>query len=104
VLVQDQNDPLLHVIKELTKTKKKTRPKIFSHLQLATQLCHAACACHIFGVNNVQIRAFVNEDSNLKGMDCEQMQRAEILKEWKDLGMQKEDVRTFGRRRGDFHA
>jgi hypothetical protein len=57
-----------------------------------TRLHHENTFQRIFGVDNVQIRAFVNEDSSLKGLDREQEQRAEILKGWKDLGMQKEDI------------
>ena len=57
-----------------------------------TRLHHENTFQRIFGVNNLQIRAFVNEDSRLRNLDREQMQRAEILKGWKDLGMQKEDI------------
>lgn len=57
-----------------------------------TRLHHQKTFQGIFGVDNVQIRAFVNEDPKLIHMNREQMQRAEILKGWKDLGMQPEDI------------
>jgi hypothetical protein len=40
----------------------------------------------------VQIRLWVNEDSNLRGLARENAQRNDILNGWKDLGMQPDDI------------
>jgi hypothetical protein len=42
--------------------------------------------------NTVQIRLWVNEDSNLNGLAREKAQRDDILNGWKDLGMEPDDV------------
>ena len=41
----------------------------------------------LFGTSNVQVRQFINEDPHLLGLDREQVQRSEIQKGWKELGM-----------------
>jgi hypothetical protein len=59
------------------------------------RLDHAGILARLFGVQppgNVQVRAFVNEDTNLRDLDREHRQRDEILKGWAELGMQPDDV------------
>ncbi|KAG7370647.1 glycosyltransferase family 17 protein [Nitzschia inconspicua] len=46
----------------------------------------------MFGVEKLQIRDYVDEDSSVEELFRETNQRAEILKGWKELGMTKEDI------------
>ena len=47
----------------------------------------------LFGTQNVLIKSYVNEDiSRLDELDREHKQRQEILKGWKELGMQPDDI------------
>ncbi|CAB9501156.1 expressed unknown protein [Seminavis robusta] len=50
----------------------------------------------LFGTQNVQVRQFVNEDNKLLGLEREQVQRSEIEKGWKELGMGPNDVGYVG--------
>lgn len=50
----------------------------------------------LFGVQKVQVRPYVNEIPNQNGIWREQDQRAQILKGWKDLGMQPHDIGVLG--------
>ncbi|CAB9524631.1 expressed unknown protein [Seminavis robusta] len=47
---------------------------------------------NLFGVQNIQIRRYVNEDITLEKMAREHRQRQEILKGWRDFGMGPEDI------------
>ncbi|KAL7561005.1 hypothetical protein ACA910_006408 [Epithemia clementina (nom. ined.)] len=47
---------------------------------------------NLFGVHNLQIRPFVNEDASARGLHRENLQRQEILLGWKELGMRPEDL------------
>jgi Glycosyltransferase family 17 len=53
---------------------------------------HLAKLQKLFGVNNIQLRRYVNEDTSLDSMAREHRQRQEILKGWKDFGMTGNDV------------
>lgn len=46
----------------------------------------------MFGVEQLQVREYVNEDSEFLYLDREHDQRKEIVKGWKELGMTKEDI------------
>ncbi len=56
------------------------------------RLHHATVLRRLFGANQVQVRAFVNEDDQLRDLDRENTQRYEILRGWKEMGMTPEDV------------
>jgi len=64
-------------------------PRHFQRLRDGPQLAR------LFGLaspERVQVRAYVNEDHRLRDMDREHDQRAEILRGWKELGMQGDDI------------
>ena len=46
----------------------------------------------LFGVDKLQIREFVDEESSATGLVRENYQRQEILRGWKELGMTKDDI------------
>jgi len=46
----------------------------------------------LFGVATVQIRPYVDERRHITGLDREHMQRTEILKGWREMGMLPGDV------------
>jgi hypothetical protein len=46
----------------------------------------------MFGVEKLQVRAFVDENEGLQGLAREHAQRGEILKGWRELGMGPDDV------------
>jgi Glycosyltransferase family 17 len=58
------------------------------------RLHHGPTLANLFGVpkSHVHVRAFVNEDPKLTELSREHAQRAEIVRGWKELGMQPDDV------------
>ena len=56
------------------------------------RLHHAQTFRNLFGVDKVIIREFVDENKTLKFLDREHAQRSEILRGWKDMGMNVDDV------------
>jgi hypothetical protein len=50
----------------------------------------------VFGTLNVQVRAYVNERPRIRPMTREQLQREEILKGWKEMGMGPDDIGYLG--------
>jgi len=62
---------------------------------------HHRFLSHLFGIgntSNIQVRLFVDENPRLREMDREQMQRSEISKGWKELGLgdEPDDVALLG--------
>jgi hypothetical protein len=56
------------------------------------RLHHATGFRRLFGANQVQVRAFANEDDQLQNRSLENTQRYEILRGWKEMGMTPDDV------------
>jgi Glycosyltransferase family 17 len=63
-------------------------PRNFTHLEDAETLAD------IYGVpvSRVQVRPFVNQNLRIRGLEREHLQRAEILRGWKELGMTPDDI------------
>jgi Glycosyltransferase family 17 len=65
-------------------------PRTFQRLHQGNVLREA------FGTSQVQVRAFVNESHKITSMSREHMQREEILKGWKEMGMGPDDIGYLG--------
>jgi hypothetical protein len=60
------------------------------------RLHHGSVLQEVFGTPNVQVRAYVNERPRIQPMIREQLQREEILKGWKEMGMGPDDIGYLG--------
>lgn len=73
------------------------RTQNFSERQFQ-RLDHAETFQNLFGMSTdrVQVRTYIKENPNQRGIAREHAQRAEILKGWKELGMESQDVGYLG--------
>ncbi len=56
------------------------------------RLNHVESLRLLFGARQVEVRAFVNEEERKKDLERDNMQRNEILKGWKEMGMMPDDI------------
>jgi hypothetical protein len=56
------------------------------------RLGHAETLRQLFGARQAQVRGFVNDEERKKDIERDNMQRNEILKGWKDMGMLPDDI------------
>ena len=80
IVLVESNRTQAFYVRNLTHYSDKTRHE--SHISA------------IFGIphNHTQIRFFVNENPKLKNLIREHVQRNDILRGWKELGMQPDDI------------
>lgn len=60
------------------------------------RLHHTNALQKAFGTSQVQVRAYVNEQHQISSMTREHLQREEILKGWKEMGMGPDDIGYVG--------
>jgi hypothetical protein len=60
------------------------------------RLHHGPAIQKVFGTPNLQVRAYVNETRRLHPLTREHLQREEILKGWKAMGMEPDDIGYLG--------